>query len=275
MAYYTVRFNDARTLVCESELPIQPKQAVVVDFEGINEYGVVLHEVKEGEEVRPIIRVATPADEEQNNRMLAFVEQDKKKVSEKVNALGLELKLITVLRSLDAKKILVMYTAADRVDFRQLVRDLAGVFRMRVEMRQVGERDEARFVGGCGPCGQKFCCTRFNGANKMISVKMAKVQGLSLTPNRINGVCGKLMCCLEYEYDQYKDILSKMPALKSEVKTPDGAGVVEYHDYLGEQVAVRFKDGNVQKYPLDKIKFKTQAVLDETDDEELPEEKDE
>ena len=271
MAYYIVKFNDARTLICESDGVIEPNQGVVVDFDGINEYGIVLHTVNQGEEVHSIVRIATTADVEQNKRMLSFVEQDKKKVIEKVKALGIELKLITVLRSLDGKKILVMYTAEDRVDFRQLVRDLAGVFRMRVEMRQVGERDKARFVGGCGPCVQKFCCTRFNSGNKMISVKMAKVQGLSLTPNRINGVCGKLMCCLEYEYEQYKDILAKMPALKSEVTTPDGNGIVEYHDYLGEMVGVRFKDNNVQKYPLEKIKFSTQAVLDENEDEDLSE----
>jgi len=109
-----------------------------------------------------------------------------------------------------------------------------------------------------------FCCGRFNAANKSISVRMAKVQGLSLTPNRINGVCGKLMCCLENEYEDYKDILSRMPALKSEVETPDGKGIVEYHDYIKEQVAVRLSENDVvQKYPLDKLKFSTQVNIEE------------
>ena len=263
MACYDVKFNDARVLPCETELELSNGDSVVVDFDGVSEFGVVLHKTKrEGE--NKIVRVATQADVEKNKTQLSLAEQDKLKVYEKSRALSIELKLVKVLRSLDGKKLLVMYTAADRIDFRQLVKDLASAFKMRVEMRQISERDEAKFVGGCGQCGLPFCCTRFNAANKSISVRMAKVQGLSLTPNRINGVCGKLMCCLENEFEDYKEVLSRMPALKSEVTTPDGDGVVEYHDYINELVAVRFpKTDVVTKYPLDKLKFETKAVVDE------------
>ncbi len=263
MACYDVKFNDARVLPCETELELNKGDNVVVDFDGILEFGVALHKTKNVGENK-IIRLATTSDVEKNKIQLSNIEADKEKVQEKANALSIEMKLVEVLRSLDNKKLLVMYTAADRIDFRQLVKDLASAFKMRVEMRQISERDEAKFVGGCGQCGLPFCCTRFNAANKSISVRMAKVQGLSLTPNRINGVCGKLMCCLENEFEDYKEVLSKMPALKSEVETPDGVGIVEYHDYIGEMVAVRFpKTDVVTKYPLDKLKFETKAVVDE------------
>ena len=263
MACYNVKFNDARVLPVDSKIELKKGDNVVVDFDGVAEFGVVLHEVKCESELS-LIRVATQADVEKNKAQLDFQKQDEQRVLQFTKALSIELKLVSVLRSLDNKKLLVMYTAADRIDFRQLVKDLASAFKMRIEMRQISERDEAKKVGGCGQCGLPFCCTRFNAANKSISVRMAKVQGLALTPNRINGVCGKLMCCLENEFEDYKEVLSRMPALRSEVDTPDGKGIVEYHDYIGEMVAVRFpKTETVVKYPLDKIKFSTQAVIDD------------
>ncbi len=263
MPSYSVKFNDARVLPCVADIELKKGDSVVVNFDGIHEFGVVLHPVETTTE-NNVVRLATSADIEKNKTQLSFSESDKQKVREKADALSIEMKLVKVLRSLDNKKLLVMYTATDRIDFRQLVKDLASAFKMRVEMRQINERDEARFKGGCGQCGLPFCCTRFNAANRSISVRMAKVQGLALTPNRINGVCGKLMCCLENEFEDYKEVLSRMPALRSEVTTPDGVGVVEYHDYLGEMVAVRFpKTDVVTKYPLDQLHFDTKAKLDE------------
>jgi len=263
MACYGVKFNDARVLFCNGD-SLQKGDSVVVDIDGISEFGQILYESKDKSGEYSVIRKATSQDIESNKYQLSFSEQDKLKVEEMSRSLGIEMKLVSVLRSLDGKKILVMYTAVDRIDFRQLVRDLASAFKMRVEMRQINERDEAKFVGGCGQCGLPFCCGRFNSANKSISVRMAKVQGLALTPNRINGVCGKLMCCLENEFEDYKEILARMPALKSEVETPDGKGIVEYHDYINEKVAVRLsKSDTIEKYPLGELKFEKQAEIDD------------
>lgn len=239
-----VRLNDARVLPFSFEnLDIKPNQNVIVNIDDILEFGIALHILKDEETpVGEVERLADEKDIAHNEQNLSFREQDKAKVMERVALAGLEMKLVAVLRSFDNKKILIMYTADDRVDFRNLVRDLAGIFKMRVEMRQISERDEARFVGGCGICGQVVCCRRFLNQPKQTSIKMAKVQGQSLTPNKINGLCGKLMCCLQYEYSQYKEILDAMPVINSRVKTPKGEGVVAYNDCINELVAVRLDD---------------------------------
>ena len=163
-----------------------------------------------------------------------------------------------------------MYTADDRVDFRQLVKDLAGVFRMRVEMRQISERDEAKFRGGCGMCGEMLCCRRFLNIPRQTSVKMAKTQGLSPTPNKTNGVCGKLMCCLQYEYSQYREALDKLPPIGSIVNTKDGKGEVAYLDLVRELVAVRLDNEShyINKYEPQDIEILVRAETPEDKESE-------
>lgn len=248
------RLNDARVVMANCEHEVAVKNNVIVNIDGTLEYGVAEKIVvgKSEESKNFVERVATIADEEQNKRLLANQPKDKKMVLDLIAKNGIHLKLVAVLRSFDDKKLLVMYTAEERVDFRVLVRELAGAFKMRIEMRQISERDEACFVGGCGACGQPICCRRFLDLPKQATIKMAKTQGQSLTPNKINGLCGKLMCCLQYEYSQYQEILAKMPRIGATVQTPQGQGVVEYNDCLRELVAVRLPD-NLVKVPLAEV----------------------
>ncbi len=251
---YMIRLRDARLMNANSTFDIQLGSKVIVNVDGILEYGTVEHEIKsnDDESVNTIVRIANDNDIAQVASQTANEVEDKALVQKMVQKDDLKLKLVAVLRSFDNKKLLIMYTAEDRVDFRMLVRELASAFKMRIEMRQISEREEASFLGGCGVCGQQICCRRFLSQPKQTTIKMAKLQGQALTPNKINGICGKIMCCMQYEFDQYQDILDKMPAIGTTVVTPDGEGVVEYNDCLRELVAVKMGDV-VQKYSLDDI----------------------
>ncbi len=162
----------------------------------------------------------------------------KKKVKEH----GLQMKLVDAEYTLDRKRLLFYFLAEGRVDFRELVKDLASIFKLRIEMRQIGDRDETKILGGIGPCGRPLCCSSFLYVFKKISVRMAKEQNLSLNPNKISGLCGKLMCCLAYEYDTYKEAWSKLPKVNQRVRTPEGEGVVVSVEPLKEQVAVAIDD---------------------------------
>ncbi len=199
------------------------------------------HEVADSAVVRPlcpVLRKATDADRR-------TVEAQKKRESEafdicekKIADHGLEMKLVNVSASFDGNKILFYFTADGRVDFRELVRDLAGVFRSRIELRQIGVRDEAKMIGGLGICGRPFCCSQFLNGFLPVSIKMAKTQNLSLNPAKISGTCGRLMCCLKYEQNAYEDAAKRMPKAESFVQTPDGPGNVKSVDLLRETVKV-------------------------------------
>lgn len=189
--------------------------------------------------LRPLIRAATEED-------LQKVEENKKKEKsafaiclKKIAAHKLEMKLVDVEYTFDNSKILFYFTADGRVDFRELVKDLASVFRTRIELRQIGVRDEAKMLGGLGICGKPFCCSTFLGGFQPVSIKMAKEQGLSLNPVKISGICGRLMCCLKYEQETYADLLRSVPGINSVVTTPKGRGVVTDNNLLTETVCVR------------------------------------
>ncbi|MBQ2889508.1 MAG: stage 0 sporulation family protein, partial [Clostridia bacterium] len=197
------------------------------------EYGTVAmteREVGEEEIVAPlkeIVRIATEQDKAQ-------VEKNKKKeqeafaiCEEKILKHKLDMKLVDVEYTFDANKILFYFTAEGRVDFRELVKDLAGVFRTRIELRQIGIRDEAKMLGGIGICGRKLCCSSFLDGFHPVSIKMAKEQGLSLNPTKISGNCGRLMCCLKYEQNCYDEFLKLAPAVGAIVQTPNGKGTVQ------------------------------------------------
>ena len=199
------------------------------------------HEVADETVVQPLcamLRLATDADRR-------TVDYNRKKESEafdicekKIADHGLEMKLVNVSASFDGSKIIFFFTADGRVDFRELVRDLAGVFRARIELRQIGVRDEAKMVGGLGICGRPFCCSQFLDGFLPVSIKMAKTQNLSLNPTKISGTCGRLMCCLKYEQNAYEDAQKRMPKQESFVQTPDGPGNVKAVDLLRETVKV-------------------------------------
>ena len=203
------------------------------------------HEVDDSAIVSPLCAVLRMATE--NDRRT--VEYNKKKESEafdicerKIEEHGLEMKLVNVSASFDGNKIIFYFTADGRVDFRELVRDLAGVFRARIELRQIGVRDEAKMIGGLGICGRPFCCSQFLDSFMPVSIKMAKTQNLSLNPTKISGTCGRLMCCLKYEQNAYEDAAKRMPKVESFVQTPDGPGNVKSVDLLRETMKVSLDD---------------------------------
>ena len=203
------------------------------------------HQVEDGAVVKPlrgVIRIATD-----NDRHTAAYNRGREKEAfevckKKIQQHKLEMKLVRVECSFDGSKILFFFTADGRVDFRELVKDLAGVFRARIELRQIGVRDEAKMIGGLGICGRPFCCSQFMDEFLPVSIKMAKTQSLSLNPTKISGTCGRLMCCLKYEQDAYEDAIKRMPKNDSFVLTPDGTGNVSDINVLKETVNVRLDD---------------------------------
>lgn len=203
------------------------------------------HEVDDASVIpplRPVIRIATPQD-------IARAEENKKKEAEaleicrdKIEKHGLEMKLVDVEYNFEGNKILFFFTSDGRVDFRDLVKDLAGVFKTRIELRQIGIRDEARMLGGLGICGKPFCCTQFLDDFQPVSIKMAKTQGLSLNPTKISGTCGRLMCCLKYEQNAYEDLVKNVPKVDAFVDTPAGKGSVIDVNLLRSRVRVKLAD---------------------------------
>lgn len=195
-------------------------------------------------QIKQIVRIATQQD---IARSMENREKEKEAYTicqKKINEHRLEMKLVSVEYSFDSSKILFYFTANGRIDFRSLVKDLASVFKTRIELRQIGVRDEARMLGGLGQCGRPICCGSFLEEFQPVSIKMAKEQNLSLNPTKISGICGRLMCCLKYEQEQYEQIRKKMPRIGREVKTPEGSGTVIDLDILKERISVRFQKGD-------------------------------
>ncbi|MEE1281294.1 MAG: stage 0 sporulation family protein [Acutalibacteraceae bacterium] len=192
-------------------------------------------QIKDDEIVHPLKKMIRKATEEDLENLRQNKEKEKKAFEicqEKITQHNLDMKLVDVEYTLDNNKILFYFTADGRVDFRALVKDLASVFRTRIELRQIGVRDEAKMLGGLGVCGRPFCCSSFMGEFQPVSIKMAKEQGLSLSPVKISGTCGRLMCCLKYEQEAYLDLLKKTPKVGAIVSTPDGKGTVVEQNLL-------------------------------------------
>lgn len=194
--------------------------------------------------LKSILRIATDDD---RRTVLENKEKEKEAYKicvEKIREHNLEMKLVEVEYGFDRSKILFYFTADGRVDFRELVKDLATVFRTRIELRQIGVRDESKALGSIGVCGRSLCCSQFLDEFVPVSIKMAKEQGLSLNPSKISGACGRLMCCLKYEQDTYEELLKTTPKQGSSVTTPDGNGVIETVNLLKGLVRVRFENNN-------------------------------
>lgn len=258
--------------------------AIVETARGI-EYGLVAigNRTVSGDKVvlplRPVIRAATPEDD------VVYEENKKKEIEakkiclEKIAEHKLEMKLVDVEYTFDNSKLLFYFTADGRVDFRELVKSLASVFRTRIELRQIGIRDETKLIGGLGVCGRPFCCKKFLEDFVQVSIKMAKEQNLSLNSQKISGACGRLMCCLRYEHEAYEDELSKMPKMDALVETPDGRGIVCELSPLTGLVKVRFANDHqmIKAYVKDDIKViasskKEQKELREAESKQASEE---
>lgn len=242
-----VRFKEVGKVYYFDPNGIQMKKgdmAIVETARGVEcgEVAMENREIEDKDIVHPLkkmIRKATQGD-------LKKVEENRKKerhafeiCEKKILDHKLEMKLVDVEYTFDNNKILFYFTADGRVDFRELVKDLASVFRTRIELRQIGVRDEAKMMGGLGICGRPFCCTSFLGEFQPVSIKMAKEQGLSLNPVKISGTCGRLMCCLKYEQEAYLDLLRTTPKVNAVVSTPDGKGVVIDQNLLTGKLTVR------------------------------------
>ena len=221
--------------------------AVIVETSRGQEYGTVKaakHKVPSTSIVsplRPLIRIATEADIAHNKENHEREDIAYRIGVEKIREHKLDMKLVSVQYTFDNAKLLFYFTSAGRVDFRELVKDLAGVFHIRIELRQIGIRDEARMIGGLGACGRPLCCTTFLSDFGQVSMKMAKEQNLSLNSTKISGCCGRLMCCLRYEYDTYAEETKKTPAPGTYVNTPDGPGMVTEIFPLQGEVKVSLK----------------------------------
>lgn len=241
------------------DLPLAAGGEAIVETARGLEYGSVVvgpKEVPEDELVQPIKRVLRVATEQDHLR----VEENKRKQREafdvclkKIAAHQLDMYLVDAEYTFDCSKALFYFTAEGRVDFRELVKDLASVFRTRIELRQIGVRDEAKVLGGLGPCGRPTCCSTFLGDFAPVSIRMAKDQNLSLNPTKISGLCGRLMCCLRYENDTYEKAKAALPDVGQRVLTLDGEGRVIGQNLLKNTVTVETADHGVREYAVDDL----------------------
>ncbi|MCC8160055.1 MAG: stage 0 sporulation family protein [Oscillospiraceae bacterium] len=273
-----VRFKPAGKTYYFDPLDFKIKQGehVIVETTRGMEYGDVVmggKSIKEEQFKKPlkgVIRVATDADTEKYKKNKELEKEAYKICLEKIKKHKLEMKLVEVEYTFDGNKILFYFTADGRIDFRELVKDLANVFKTRIELRQIGVRDEAKTLGSIGVCGRSLCCSQFLGEFAPVSIKMAKEQGLSLNPTKISGACGRLMCCLKFEQDTYEEILKVTPRQGALVKTPDGTGSVEYVSLLKGLVKVKLDDDNEKT--LKEFNVSDVKVLKRNKNNELPKE---
>lgn len=219
------------------------------------------------EPLRKVIRLANKKDIKQNEENKAKEREAFNIAIEKIKKHKLPMKLIDVEYKFDRTKILFYFTADGRIDFRELVKDLAAIFKTRIELRQIGVRDEVRRMGGNGICGRELCCCSFLNNFDAVSIKMAKEQNMSLNPSKISGLCGRLMCCLKYEQEAYEDKLQRLPKVGFIVGTLDGEGVVDNVEILKENVRVKFEDDDGYHYK--KYKAEEVKVIKESETEEL------
>lgn len=228
------------------------------------------------QDLKPVMRKATEKDVSQHTKNAEKKTKAMEICKEKIAKHKLPMKLIDCEYTFDGTKVIFYFTAENRVDFRELVKDLASVFKIRIELRQIGIRDEAKTKGGISPCGRACCCNQYLGDFEHVSIKMAKTQGLSLNPSKISGLCGRLMCCLSYENKYYSEVFKTMPKVSSTVQTPDGRGEVLSNNMLKKLVRVRVelpdKSMTIKEYPLEQIKVKetmTEADVDAPVDENI------
>ena len=234
-------------------------RGVIVETARGQEYGTVAMvptDVSDGAIVKPlrkVVRIATEEDIKRKEENESRREETMRICQEKIDKHELEMKLIDVEYTFDNNKMVFYFTADGRVDFRELVKDLASVFRTRIELRQVGVRDEAKMLGGCGPCGKGLCCATWMNEFQPVSIKMAKTQNLSLNPTKISGICGRLMCCLKYENDVYVELRKGMPENGERIDTPDGQAKVIDSNLLCGKLRARLFTGEKEEDGSEKL----------------------
>lgn len=255
--------NSPQTLYAiQSNTNYNIKDVVIVSQNGSQDIAIVknITDVKPDIEYVEIVRLATENDKKENCENCKYARSLLSEIKQEAKKLQLEMKIGFISTNLDRSKITVNYTADDRVDFRELIKVLGNKFKARIEMRQIGNRDETKQIGALGVCGRVTCCKAFLSDFDKVSIKMAKNQNTSLNPNKINGMCGRLLCCFKYEDDYYAEMQKKMPKENATVTTPDGKGVVTSRDFLKETVTVTFtKDDTteVKVYDLKDIQNTT------------------
>ncbi|CDE22482.1 putative uncharacterized protein [Acidiphilium sp. CAG:727] len=273
-----IKFKRTAKVYYFDPIGLKPKKGdtmIVETARGV-EYGAVVLEVKDVPDkeviqpLKPVIRIATEADLNKIRKDEQRAKDCIKVAAEKVAARNLKMKVIDAEYTFDNGKLVFYFTAAGRVDFRDLVKDLASAFHSRIELRQVGIRDETRLLGGIAPCGRVVCCASCLPDFRKVTIKMAKTQGLSLNPAKISGLCGRLMCCLEYENEHYSETYKLMPKIGSEVDTPDGKAIVVTNNMLTMVVTTKrqAQDGGFtyKEYKLSEIKVKRPNRLEEVKD---------
>ena len=261
-----VRFKKAGKVYYFDPTDIWPRpgDSVIVETARGIELGEVVtgsRSVSDQQIVTPLKKVIRIATAEDIQRAESNERREKEAFTvcqEKIARHKLDMKLVSVEFTFDSSKIIFYFTANGRVDFRELVKDLASVFKMRIELRQIGVRDEAKMLGGLGSCGRPICCGTFLGDFQPVSIKMAKEQNLSLNPTKISGQCGRLMCCLKYEQDNYEAVLKRVPRVGKDVVTPDGVGVITDINVIRERVKVRIRldddTFDVREYAIDDVR---------------------
>lgn len=264
-----VRFKKAGKIYYFDPLdyPLAIDDYVIVETARGIEYGKVASHVREVDEndvvlpLKKIIRKANKDDHAQVEENRTDAEHAFTKCVEKIKEHELDMKLVDVEYTFDRNKIVFYFTAEGRVDFRNLVKDLAAIFRTRIELRQIGVRDEAKMLGGIGPCGRMLCCSTFLGDFEPVSIKMAKDQNLSLNPSKISGLCGRLMCCLKYENDEYEEAKSLMPDIGEKIQTPEGPGKVVGLNLLERVLQVSLTDQEqVLEYSWEELESQKKSV---------------
>lgn len=280
-----VRFKNAGKIYYFDPQGIEANRGdnVVVETSRGIEYGEVIHGIKEVEDsvitkpLKGVLRIATEEDTRRYNENKEKEKEAYKICAQKINDHGLEMKLVEVEYTFDGSKILFYFTSDGRVDFRELVKDLAAVFKTRIELRQIGVRDESKSLGSIGVCGRNLCCSQFLDEFVPVSIKMAKEQGLSLNPTKISGACGRLMCCLKYEQDTYEELNRTTPSAGTVVETPDGRGTIASVSLLKGRVSVRLEEGDettLRDFSVEEVEVynsgkKPQKDAGDTDAEQL------
>ena len=275
-----VRFKKAGKIYYfdPADMDIKKDTYVVVETARGIEFGecvIGIKEISEDDIVAPLKSVLRIATEEDITKH--FKNKDKEKDAfeiclKKIQEHGLTMKLIDVEYTFDNNKVIFYFTADGRVDFRELVKDLATIFKTRIELRQIGVRDEAKMLGGLGPCGRPMCCSTFLGDFASVSIKMAKEQNLSLNPTKISGICGRLMCCLNYEQSTYEDIRKRMPKVGSIVKTSEGTGEVFSNNIVKESVKVKLRKGEeeiLEEFKIENVELIKGHYEDSIDDDDI------
>lgn len=256
MSKIGIKFVDGgKVFCCETDLELNIGDRVIVEsVRGLElAYVSACAKEEEQEEIKSIVRLATEEDLKTEAELKTRIPKVTEITNELIAKYNLDMKLVDMSYTIDGTKLIINYVCEDRVDFRELVKDLASQLKLRIELRQIGIRDQAKIVGGIGFCGKECCCKKYLNDFDKVSIKMAKTQGLSLNPTKISGICGRLMCCLSYENEFYAEISAKMPKINARVRTKDGVGTVIYNNLLKQKVTVRVENDNdvrVQEYEI-------------------------